>query len=771
MNRQKSEARMKSGMNYTRQLLSGGAIMAMAISAFPAMAQEDSEKRLSVITVTAEKRSESVQDVPLSVTAVSGDTLTAAGVTDLSTLDKLAPGLQFGQSGSDARPAIRGARTESVSVQQDPIVSFYVDGVYRSLTSQALASMVDVDRVEVLRGPQGTLYGRNAFGGAVNVISKAPSAEPEYGVNVTLGNYSRKRVEAYGNAALTDNLFVRVTAALEQHDFIVENTFNPDAGLRDKDETYVRAQIRFEPTDTMDFTLRASNWTQGGNGNSEFGYKLIGTPNDTSSLDGVLNGGINPVNPRNGGGNSPVIADPYTVDYNFETSLDTEQTTLDLESNFDLGFAGLKVLLGYADFETARNADTDLSRFDSGFAGQEDAVTSSTQEIQLVSQHGGPFDWTVGAFFLQEDKQGLFIFDRLFNTDVTTNQPDGTVATGYFSDFNALANVETDSIAFYGQGTYSLTDAFRLTAGVRYTEDDKSFSRVTTGRNTVPLTFFQADDVTPRPVFRDEATFDKTTYRLGAEFDLSETSLLFGSVSTGFQSGGFNNSADSVTGGASFEPQELTAYEIGSKNELLGGNLVLNVVAFHNQFEDLLAQEFVNVGATTLAISTNAGEVTATGVEIEADWAPTDALVLTARGSFQQAEFGTYNVREPISGESVNLDGGDVPLSPDVTLGLGALYDIQVGNGATLTPAIDLYYSSEYQTNDIDYSFGKQDAYTTVDLRLTYAPEDKSWYAEAFGSNVTDEEIINRTVRFGQNAIVQNFKNPAMYGFRFGFRG
>ncbi|MEL6933424.1 MAG: TonB-dependent receptor [Pseudomonadota bacterium] len=758
-----------------KMLMQGSALAALSFGGAQsiAFAQEDGEqevKRLTAVVITAEKREESVQDVPLSVTAISGDSLTAAGVTDLSTLDKLAPGLQFGQSGNDARPAIRGARTENVSVQQDPVVSFYVDGIYRSLTSQALASIVDVERVEVLRGPQGTLYGRNAFGGAVNIISRAPSVDPEYGGNLTLGNYGRVRGEAFGNIPLSDNLFFRLTAAIEQQDFIVENTFNPDAGLRDKDEKYLRAQLRYEPTDRFDITLRASHWTQGGNGNSDFGYNLIGTPTDTSSLQGVLTGGITPINPRVGGGNSPVNADPYTIDTDFETTLDTEQTTIDLESNYDLGFANLKFLFGYADFETFRDADTDLSSFSSGFSSQRDDVVATTQEIQLTSQTTGPLEWTVGGFFLQEDKRGTFVFDRLFNTDATTNAPDGTVATAFFADFNARADVETDSIALYGQATYALTEALRVTAGVRYTEDEKSFQRVTTGTNTVPITFFEADGVTPRPVFEDEATFDKTTFRLGGEYDINEDSLIYASVSTGFQSGGFNNSADSVTGGASFGPQEVTAYEIGSKNVLLDGDLILNVALYQNEFEDLLAQEFVNVGATTLAISTNAGEVTSTGVEIEADWAPTNELVLTGRASIQNSEFGDYLVGEPVSGETVNLDGGPVPLSPDLTLGLGALYDFALDNGATLTPAIDLYYSSDYNTNDVDYSFGRQDDYTTVDLRLTYTPESDDWYAEIFGTNVTDEEILNRTVRFGQNAIVQNFKDPAMYGIRFGFR-
>ncbi|MEM1086837.1 MAG: TonB-dependent receptor [Pseudomonadota bacterium] len=766
-------------MSYLNAFIATG-LLSTSLYGLQAAAQTADEeaqtKRLQTVTVTAERREADLQDVPVSVTALSSDTLNAAGVTDLSSLDRLAPGLQFGQSGNDARPAIRGARTENVSVQQDPVVSFYVDGIYRSLTSQALASIVDVERVEVLRGPQGTLYGRNAFGGAVNVISRAPGPDPDYGGSVLLGNYDRVRAEGYANVPLSDQLFFRLTGSIEQHDFIVENSFNPDAGLRDKDETYLRGQLRWEPDSLTDVTLRASRWTQGGNGNSEFGYKLIGTPLDPSNdgnaitLSEVLSAQINPVNPRNGGGNLAVNPDPFTVDYDFEPVLDTEQSTFDLEANRDLGFANLKVLLSYADYETGRTADTDLSRFSSGFAGQFDSVEATTQEIQLSSPSSSDLIWTVGGFLLQEDKEGLFIFDRLFETDSATNQPTDTVATAYFADFNALATVETDSLAVFGQATYPITEAFRLTAGLRYTEDDKSFSRVTTGRNTVPVTFFEADDVTPRPVFEDEATFDKVTWRVAADYDLSPESLIYGSVSTGFQSGGFNNSADSVTGGASFGPQEVTAYEIGSKNTFLSGDLVLNAALYLNEFEDLLAQEFVNVGSTTLAISTNAGEATVLGFELESDWAPTDALRLNARLSLTDSEFGTYFVSEPISGETINLDGERIPLTPDVTLGLGGSYVFELENGASVTPGVDLYFSGDYSTNDVPYAFAEQEAYTRVDLRLVYEPASLDWSIEAFGRNVTDEEIINRTVRFGQNAIVQNFADPAMYGVRFSFR-
>ncbi len=744
-----------------RAVLALGAGSAAMVAALPALAQDE-------IVVTAQKREQNIQDVPLSVTAIGGAGLESNGVVDISRLELLVPGLQFGQSGNDARPAIRGARTENVSNQQDPIVAFFVDGVYRSRTSQALAAFVDVNRVEVLRGPQGTLYGRNSFGGAVNVISNAPSAEFAAGINVTIGNYDQRRVDGFVNAALTDTLFARVSASIDNHDDYVENLFDDDNGVKDKDEDYVRVQLRWEPNERFDATLRASRWSQGGNGGADFGYFNAGRPVDPDAtapftFAEVLVASLEPVNPRVGAGFSPSDPDPYTIARNADFSLDTEQETLDLEANYDLGFANLKVLLGYADFSSNRTADADLSIFNSGFEFQEDRARTYSEEIQLTSQGDGPLEWTLGGFFLQDDTVGIFAFDRIFATDAATNLPILTTPAPAGSDFNSLADVDTRSIAFYGQATYSITDAIRITGGLRWTQDKKDFSRVTNSNFTIPLNF------TGSTVFTDSATFDKLTWKAGVDFDLTPNNLLYATASTGFQAGGFNNSANSVTGGASFDEQTIKAYEVGLKNTFLDGAVVANVALFLNKFDGLLANEFVNVGSTVLTISTNAGEAEAYGAEAEIKWSPVDAALINILASYNKAEFGRYNISEPISGASVNLDGRRVPLSPEFTFGIGAQYDFPAFGG-TITPAGNLYYSSSYSTNDIDYAFSEQDAYAKLDLRLTYTSPSDNWYVELFGRNVTDEAILNRTVRFGQNAIAQNYGDPATYGIRFGFR-
>lgn len=762
---------MFTALNH-KTLMSCASVAALATGLSMSAQAQDGESSndyaLEEITITAQKRAESLQDVPLSVTAVTGDSLLNNGITDLSRLEILAPGLQFGASGTDARPAIRGARTENVSVQQDPVIGFFVDGVYRSRTSQALAAFVDVQRVEVLRGPQGTLFGRNTFGGAVSVISNAPSAEQEFGADVTIGNFNRRRVEGFANAPLTDNLFLRVSASIDDHDFIIKNSFNPGAGQRDKNEDYVRLQLRWEPADNVDVTVRASRWNQGGAGSSDFGNIMIGTPTDLDgdgsfSIDEALNGVVNPINPRVGSGIGVAAdSDPYNIARDFAQTLNTEQETLDLELNWDLGFATAKVLLAYADFEQSRDSDSDLSINSSAVSGQIDAAETYTQELQLTSNSDGPLQWTVGAFLLQDDTVGTFFFDRLFATDGATNTPllDTPAPT---SDFNTLAQVNTDSIAFYGQATYALTDALRFTGGIRWTEDQKDFTRFVNFAFAEPLDFGD----TPSTV--DSATFSRVTWKLGIDYDLSDDTLLYATASTGFQSGGFNNSVNSTLGTASFDEQLITAYEIGTKNTLDDGRITLNVAAYLNEFTDLLAQEFIDVGTTVVSVSTNAGAATVWGVEAEMDWKPVPEALINLRGTYNDAQFDRFLIGEPISGQTIDLDGGRVPFTPDFTFSVSGLYDFQLSSGM-ITPAFTLYYSDSFSTNDVDYNFGEQEAFAKLDLRLTYTSESEAWYVEAFGRNITDVATITRTVRFGQNALTQTFADPATYGVRFGFR-
>ncbi len=252
------------------RIIQGATGLALLLTLYapqPALAQEGV---LEEITVTAQRREQSRQDVSVAVTAVSGSQLNALGIYDLTRLETLAPGLQFGQSGNDPRPAMRGARTQQVEAN-DVAVAFYTDGIYRPRHGQALAGFVDVSRVEVLRGPQGTLFGRNSLGGLVHVISNKPDFdETSYGFSLTGGDYSQVRAEGYYNVPFSDTTALRLAGVRETRDPYVENELLGDSGgLKDADNTYLRGQLAFNPSDTVDVLLRDEYWKDDYNGNCD----------------------------------------------------------------------------------------------------------------------------------------------------------------------------------------------------------------------------------------------------------------------------------------------------------------------------------------------------------------------------------------------------------------------------------------------------------------------------------------------------------------------
>ena len=233
--------------------------------------------QIADIVVTAQRRAQGLQNVPLSVTAINGSALRSANVTDAVRLEQLTPGLRIGRSGSDIRPAIRGTFTDQIGANSDPRIGFYVDDVYQSRTAQALSAFVDLERVEVQKGPQGTLYGRNSFGGNIAVFSAVPKDIFSAGIDLTYGRFNRARGEAFVNAPLRDGIALRVSGSYDRMDPYIKNT-STGSSLGDEDAGYVRAILKIAPVGSgLDVQLRGSYYRQGGAGVSAFGYKSIGT--------------------------------------------------------------------------------------------------------------------------------------------------------------------------------------------------------------------------------------------------------------------------------------------------------------------------------------------------------------------------------------------------------------------------------------------------------------------------------------------------------------
>ena len=862
----------------------GVSIIAMGV-ALPAHAQDSAPDAgdtadkggINEIIVTSQRREENLQDVPISVSAFSADQILERGITDVGRLEGIVPGFTFGRSGQDARPAMRGVRTENIGVNGDTTIGFFVDGVYQSRATQATTGFVDIERVEVQRGPQGTLYGRNTFGGNIAITSAQPVlGKLAAGLDVTVGEFGRFRTDAFVNLPVGDTIAVRVAGSMEQSDGWVKNVNPLGNNLFDDDSYYLRGTVLWEPNDQFSAAIKFDYSTRGGAGGSAFGYKIIGSYFDVGSRQQLYNatpvrnlntrpGNRDGVNDALPGGTAtsdlgvPIFApgDGYTIDTDQKTILDLENKAITANLAYDFGGVTLRSITGYTDFGAIRTQDSDFSGNQLAIDFQDTRAETFSQEVQLLSSDtSSRLDWVVGAYYFHDDLTGIFINQQLprIIRNVTPNLTLPQNGGGFYDQQRAT----TESIAFYGQATYEVVDNLRVTAGIRWTEDTKDFAfananavlptsgtppvpqgtAITLATGPVPDSAFGVQGAptnctfttvpAPRPGFQclaanttvltgatyDTAKFSKATWRLAVDYDLTPENLLYASVSTGFRSGGFNSGQGPAALQPTFDPEEVTAYEIGSKNRFFDNTVQLNLAAFYNRFSGLQEQRQVPQGGTTLSIIENSARARAYGAEAELLWRPVTGLEIGANVAYLNAKYteydqvpapfgtsilvndatvtaptivngvqiaaagqrrvfapgydcglisGTGGTGQPAAAFGCDISGNSIPHSPDWTGAVFAGYDIDLGSFGTLTPFAIMTFSSSFFGQPFNSVLERQESFQKIDLRLTYAPTENV-SIQAFVNNVTDEQTINRFVWGGGAALQASFAPPRQWG-------
>ena len=480
-----------------RNFASAASLIA-ALAATPVLAQAapaDDEAGIADIIVTAQRREENLQSVPISVSAFNNEQLKAQGTTDISRLEGLVPGFTFGRSGTDARPAIRGVRTEAIDVNADTTIGFFVDGVYQSRSSQATGGFVDVERVEIQRGPQGTLYGRNTFGGNISITTAQPSLKGYFGgADIIIGDNGKFRGDAYVNAPLSETLALRVAGSYEKSNGYVKNVNPLGSNLFDDDNRYVRATLLFEPSDAFSATLKYDYSKRGGAGGSAFGYKLVGTyfnvPNRAQLFNATL---VNNLNTRAGNRDGvldalpgstvatsdlgvPIFAagNPYLIDTDQPTVLDLESNAWAANIAYDFGSVTLKSITGYNIFGAIRTQDSDFSGNQIAIDFQNTRAKTFSQEIQLLSSGTGPLTYALGGYYFKDKLTGIFINEQLprIIRNVTPNLNLAPASGGFYDERRA----RTESLAGYAQASYAVSDQLKLTLGIRHTRDKKDFA-------------------------------------------------------------------------------------------------------------------------------------------------------------------------------------------------------------------------------------------------------------------------------------------------------
>ena len=861
----------------------GAPQMAAAQTAAPAA---EDEGGISDIIVTAQRREENNQNVPISISAFSAEQLKAQGTTDISRLENIVPGFTFGRSGPDARPAIRGVRTENVGVNGDTTIGFFIDGIYQSRASQATLSFVDIERVEVARGPQGTLYGRNTFGGNISISTAKPNLD-EYsgGADFTVGENGRFRGEGHVNAALSPTVALRIAGAFEESNGYVKNVNPLGNNLFDDKSRYVRGLVLFQPNDQFSALFKFDYARQGGAGGSAFGYKLRGSyfyqlaPGQTYAGNNFQLFNATPVVLNTRGGNRDGVADapvgadvgvpifqpnnPYLIDTDQPTQLNLRNTGWSGTLAYDFGGVTLKSITGYTDFTTTRTADSDFSGNQVAIDSQLTSAKTFSQEVQLLSDGSGPLTYVLGGYYFKDKLVSLLINQQspLIIRNVTPNLTTTTFRNGFYDEQRA----ETESIAAYAQASYAISDKLKFTAGLRYTRDKKDF-QFANERSVVPLTSatppstdgsfvrldipaipdsafgvrgaptnctFVASATAPGPragfqclaanpllltgATYDTATFKKVTWRAGLDYQIADNSLLYGSVSSGFRSGGFNSGQNAGALTPTFRPETVLAFEIGSKNRFAGNTIQLNLAAFYNRYNSLQEQRQIPAGPATLSIIENSGRARSYGAEVEAIWKPVDALTLGFSAAYLNAKYteytnvgapnspttllindplattativngvtiagigqrrlfapglgcglvpGTGGTGQPAANFGCDLSGNKLPHSPEYSGAVYASYDIDLGSAGKLTPYAVLTFSGAFFGQPFNSILERQKAYSKLDLRLTWALNEK-YELQAFVNNVTDKATINRFVYGGGGALQQSFAPPRLWGVR-----
>jgi iron complex outermembrane receptor protein len=869
-----------------RRLLATTAPLAAVLLSTPSYAQDETSDGAGIeeIIVTAQRREENLQDVPISVSAFTAEQMAARGTSDISRLEGQVPGFTFGRSGSDARPAIRGVRTENVGVNGDTTIGFFIDGVYQSRASQATTGFVDIERVEVQRGPQGTLYGRNTFGGNIVISSAKPSLEGYFGgMDLTVGENGRFRTDAFVNAALSDSVAIRIAGSYEKSDGYVKNVNPLGNNLFDDDNRYVRGSLLLQPNDAFSALIKFDYSRRVGAGGSAFGYKLAGSYFDVASRQQLYNAtpvfglntrggnrdGVNDALPGSAVATSdlgvPIFAagDPYTIDTDQKTILDLENKAWTANLAYDFGPVTLKSITGYTDFGAIRTSDTDFSANQIGVDFQDTRAKTFSQELQLLSSDTeSALTYVLGAYYFKDKLTGIFIneqYPRIIR-NVTPNLNLAANGGGFYDQQRA----ETESYAAYAQASYAITEQLKFTAGVRYTSDKKDFAfananailptagtppvpqgtAITLRTGPIPNSAFGTEGAAtnctytsfppPRSGFQclasnttiltgatyDTKKFNKTTWRAGLDYQLSDDNLMYASVSTGFRSGGFNSGQGPAALQPTFNPETVIAYEIGSKNRFADNTIQINLAAFYNNYKGLQEQRQVPVGATTLSIIENSGKARSYGAEAEMIWQPVDALQIGATFAYLNAKYteyrdvpapfgttilvadaaaltptvvngvtiapigqrrlfapgykcglvaGTGGAGQPDAAYGCDISGNSIPYSPEFTGAVYASYEIDLGSAGTLTPYASINFSSSFFGQPFNSILEKQDAFNKIDLRLTWA-YNENVSIQGFVTNVTDKVTSTRFVWGGGGAMQASYAPPRLWGARASFK-
>ena len=706
---------------------------------------------LEEVVVTAERRTENLQDVPITINAFTSDMVEKQRIHDFQDLGIAIPGFSINTfTKSRLNPSLRGGSSSLAGAGAEGAVGLFIDDLYFGGPGDFEIDMWDVERIEVLRGPQGTLFGRNTTGGSINVVTKNPTEETEAKVEVTYGNFDLLQIRGLVSGQLADNLYGLVTFQNTDRD---GTSFNQVTGNRvdTTNKSSLRGKLRWELDNDLEVILSASFSRHDETGIARDQQNFpVGVALDHTDLTTF----------------TPEQNDPRVTTQFSDGRYDSEQYTLGLRISKGLDMGELLSISSGRYFDS-NHAPASLTGAPIPiFAfGEPRTVRTFSQEFRFVSELDGPLNFVSGLYFYHSDENrtvnstvdwnrgtfaGVFQAATFCPTQLDADTDAGVITPSCFgpglvtvgnhtgtldslyeaSRYTVFDNVKTTSYAVFTEAKYDLTEDITLTAGGRWTHDNKELDGGTRGApdfvwNTVPGSIYVNDE-----------SWSEFTYRFGVDWKATDSILLFGTSSKGFRSGAYDVTQGNAAGAnLPLNPEKVFSHEIGIKSRWMDDRVQLNVTAFHTTYEDL---QFFVTSTTTASgvIVSNAGEATVKGIEIDLIAALSDAF--TFRFQFSHQDGDSENIPAETEIPEGTPPQGTVPYTYIASLE----YDVETANGGNFNASIDVTKKEEW---GLEFSAAPQfnsEVDALVNARASYEFPKGHWSVTAWVKNLLDEEIV-----------------------------
>lgn len=745
--------------------ISAAVFAVLAGAGFQVQAQEDAYM-LEEVIITAQKREESLQDVPISVSAVGGEKLAEAGIEKIADLVAYVPNIHMTESGLTTEMRVRGIGTgNNPGFEQS--VGQYIDGIYYGRAQLIRVPFLDLERVEVLRGPQGILFGKNSIAGALNMTSAKPTEDFEAEIGVAYEpRYNQRELNLMVSGPLTDSLRGRIAYRANKEDGYVDNTFLDKDGP-DRDEEAIRVTLGWDVNDDLEMTFKAERDTFdvrgrqieivqddpnttahplfGGRTYSEIGQVFYGAPGFEDNLD-------------------------FDRQSNTEDSSENEVYNYTVTANYGLGGNTLTLVSGWTGYEFDEVCDCDFIPINFFYAPIGEEYDQFSQEIRLTSPGGETVDWIAGIFYQKSEleTEGALIWP----TDSPGNQVLGANSTYGGTAAQRTNDQESEAWAVFAQATWNISEQWRVSLGARYTEEDKEAERnvtivdVTTGDPltmadvntgvysagvgliTVPyLALWSSQLGFANHALEGKRSESAFTPTVNVQYDLTPDVMLYASASTGFKSGGFDTRAN-TDASFEFEEEEATSYEVGAKTAFADGAAELNIAYYYTEYDNLQTSQFDGKVGFTVG---NAKESVVQGLELDGRWLLTEGLTLSYAMSYLDFEYKDFRNGNCYQGQVPDGDvvdgvalcdytGKSGGYAPKKTGNLGLDYIYQLNDAVDLRATLDLQYMDNHNVHtnlDPQYNI---DAYTTVNFRIGLSADN--WKLALLGKNLTDEDVL-----------------------------